>query len=132
MTTAKGFASDDRLSIASDFRSDPVAGEFAGPGANRPHRRIGRNNLPRLQRGREIQSRNSQRLSHLAWTQGFMSGILLSRPPGSDDTLDLVPATFDLVRQLQFLEEYCASHDREDFSDAITALYKRLRQEGKR
>jgi hypothetical protein len=60
-----------------------------------------------------------------------MSGIFLSRPPGTDEALDLAPSSFDLVEQLRFLEEYCAIHEREDFADAVTALYKRLRQEGK-
>jgi hypothetical protein len=39
--------------------------------------------------------------------------------------------TFDVMRQLQFLEDYCARNVSLDFSDAVTALYKRLREEGK-
>jgi hypothetical protein len=35
------------------------------------------------------------------------------------------------MRQLQFLEDYCARNVSLDFSDAVTALYKRLREEGK-
>ncbi|MFT6669876.1 MAG: hypothetical protein ACJAVZ_001338, partial [Afipia broomeae] len=41
------------------------------------------------------------------------------------------PATFDLIRQLQFVEDHCARNVTLDFSDAVAALYKRLRQEGK-
>jgi hypothetical protein len=37
-----------------------------------------------------------------------MSGILLSRPPGMDEGLDLNPATFGLNSQLDFLESHCA------------------------
>ena len=71
------------------------------------------------------------RKDYLAWAQGLMSGILLSRPPGVDEGLDLVPAGFDLFKQLQFLEDYCAHNDTASFGDAVKALYKRLRQEGK-
>jgi len=60
-----------------------------------------------------------------------MSGILLSRPAGVDEGLDLSPTTFDLVNQLHFLEDHCAKNTSLDFSDAVEALYKRLRQEGK-
>jgi hypothetical protein len=60
-----------------------------------------------------------------------MSGILLGRPPGVDEGLDLNPATFGLVRQLEFLEGHCAGDASADFADAVEALYKRLRKEGK-
>lgn len=71
------------------------------------------------------------RRDYLAWAQGFMSGIILSRPPGMDEGLDLNPATFDLVTQLRFLEDHCARNEALDFSEAVEALYKRLRLEGK-
>lgn len=66
----------------------------------------------------------------LAWAQGFMSGILLSRPPGIDDKLDLNPPTFPLLKQLELLRRRCSEMPSEDFADAVEALYKRLRQEG--
>ncbi len=68
---------------------------------------------------------------YLAWAQGFMSGILSSRPPGVDQGLDLAPPTFPLLRQLDFLGDYCARNAALDFSDGVAALYKRLRREGK-
>ena|ERR1700722_8987483 len=68
---------------------------------------------------------------YLAWTQGFMSGILSSRPPSVDEGLDLNPPTFGLIGQLRFLEDYCAKNTSLNFSDAVEALYKRLRKEGK-
>ena len=79
----------------------------------------------------DIKSSPLARRDYLAWTQGFMSAILLSRPPGVDEGLDLNPATFSLISQLQFLEDHCAKNASLDFSDAVEALYKRLRQEGK-
>ncbi|WP_454642802.1 hypothetical protein [Bradyrhizobium liaoningense] len=79
----------------------------------------------------DIRSNPVIRRDYLAWAQGFMSGILSSRPPGVDEGLDLAPATFDVMRQLLFLEDYCARNDSLDFSDGVAALYKRLRQEGK-
>jgi hypothetical protein len=71
------------------------------------------------------------RRDYLAWAQGFMSGIVLSRPPGVDVGLDLNPPTFGLMDQLRFLEDHCAHNDAVDFSTAVEALYKRLRQEGR-
>lgn len=71
------------------------------------------------------------RKDYLAWAQGFMSGIILNRPPGADVGLDLNPPTFGLMAQLQFLEEHCARNETADFSTAVQALYKRLRLEGR-
>ena len=68
---------------------------------------------------------------YLAWAQGFMSGIILSRPPGVDADLDLNPPTFGLMAQLRFLEEHCARNEALNFSTAVEALYKRLRLEGR-
>lgn len=79
----------------------------------------------------DIKANPALRRDYLAWAQGFMSGIILSRPPGVDQGLDLAPKTFDLVSQLHFLEDHCARNASFDFSDAVEALYKRLRLEGK-
>lgn len=74
----------------------------------------------------------ASRRDYLAWAQGYMSGILLSRPAGIDDGLDLSPPTFSLLSQLKFLEDYCAGNGSMDFGDAVEALYKRLRKEARR
>jgi len=79
----------------------------------------------------DVKSNPLVRRDYLAWAQGFMSGVLLSRPPGVDEGLDLSPATFDLINQLHFLETFCAQNTSADFADAVEALYKRLREEGK-
>ena len=79
----------------------------------------------------DVRTNPMLRRDYLAWAQGFMSGILSSRPPGIDEGLDLDPATFGVMRQLEFLQDYCARDVSLDFSDAVAALYKRLRQEGK-
>ena len=79
----------------------------------------------------DVVSNPMVRREYLAWAQGFMSGIILSRPPGVDEGLDLNPATFDLITQLRFLEDLCARNEALDFSEAVEALYKRLRREGK-
>jgi hypothetical protein len=67
---------------------------------------------------------------YLAWAQGFMSGIIVGRPPGIDQGLDLNPSTYPLLKQLEFLRDHCVQHPAENFSDAVEALYKRLRKEG--
>jgi hypothetical protein len=79
----------------------------------------------------DVKSNPSVRRDYFAWAQGYMSGILLSRPPGIDAGLDLNPATFNLINQLQFLETYCAQSTSANFADAVEALYKQLRKEGK-
>ena len=79
----------------------------------------------------DVKANPAVRRDYLAWAQGFMSGIISSRPPGVDEGLDLAPVSFDLIKQLHYLEDYCARNVSLDFSDAVAALYKRLRQEGK-
>jgi len=77
-----------------------------------------------IQRRHRRQPGESKGLSGVA--QGYMSGILLGRPVGIDDGLDLDPPTFSLLNQLKFLEDATM-----DFADAVEALYKRLQREGK-
>lgn len=79
----------------------------------------------------DLKNNPAVRRDYLAWAQGFMSGIISSRPPSVDEGLDLAPISFDLIKQLQFLEDYCAQNVSLDFSDAVAALYKRLREESK-
>src|SRR6266481_412179 len=52
----------------------------------------------------DVRSNPLVRRDYLAWAQGFMSGILVSRPACVDEGLDLNPTTFGLVNQLHFLE----------------------------
>lgn len=47
---------------------------------------------------------------------------------GVDVGLDLNPPTIGLMAQLRFLEEHCARNESVDFSAAVEALYKRLRE----
>ena len=110
--------------IAADakqqLRSEPRLANIVGLGATTCR-----------QFSNDVRSNPNVRLNYLAWAQGFMSGILLSRPPGVDVGLELDPPTFGLLKQLQFLEEYCAPNASQNFADGVEALYKRLRQEGK-
>jgi hypothetical protein len=77
----------------------------------------------------EVQKSPNVQRDYLAWAQGFMSGILLSRPQGIDEGLDLNPSSFGLLKQLEFLRDHCAQTRSEGFSEAVVALYKRLRKE---
>lgn len=78
---------------------------------------------------KDIGPRPELQRDYLAWAQGFMSGIILSRPPGVDTDLNLDPPSFGLLKQLRFLTDHCEHSPTTDFSDAVAALYKRLRQE---
>lgn len=80
----------------------------------------------------DVKSNPNVRRDYLAWVQGYMSGILVGRPPGIDEGLQLNPPIFGLVHQLRFLEEQCAQNTSQDFSDTVEALYRRLREEGKK
>ena len=84
-----------------------------------------------LQFNEDIRLNPSVQRDYLAWGQGYMSGILMSRPPGVDQGLDLNPPTFDMINQLHLLRDYCAENTSANFADAVEALYKRLRREGK-
>lgn len=77
-----------------------------------------------------IDKNPSMQRDYLAWAQGFMSGILLSRPAGVDVGLDLNPQGYGLLKQLEFLRQYCLKNRSRDFSDAVVALYKTLRVQG--
>jgi len=67
---------------------------------------------------------------YLAWAQGFMSGILLSRPAGIDEQLNLLPLAFPLLEQMRFLHEQCTAFPDLSFSDVVELLYKKLRKIG--
>lgn len=105
---------------ARDVRAGPLKATIVGLGAATCRQFID-----------DVRSNPLIQRDYLAWAQGFMSGILSSRPPGVDEGLDLAPPTFPLMRQLDFLSDYCARNASLDFSDGVAALYKRLRQEGK-
>ena len=74
----------------------------------------------------DIERNPAMQRDYLAWAQGFMSGILLSRPAGVDKGLDLNPQEFGLLKQLEFLRQHCAENRSSDFADAVVALYKVL------
>lgn len=101
-------------------RSEPPTRKIVGLGATTCQRFNG-----------DVATNPASRRDYLAWAQGYMSGILLGRPVGIDDGLDLDPPTFGLLNQWKFLEDYCAGNASMDFGDAVEALYKRLRREGK-
>lgn len=64
---------------------------------------------------------------YFAWAQGFMSGALIRAPQGVDEGLDLTPPSFPLQEQVDFLKDFCAKNQDQDFMDAARALYHRLR-----
>lgn len=103
-----------------EVRAEPQVARIVGLGATTC-----------VQFNEDVGSNPAIQRDYLAWAQGYMSGILMGRPPGVDQGLDLNPPSLDLNNQLHFLRDYCANRASENFSDAVEALYKRLRQEGK-
>lgn len=78
----------------------------------------------------EVRANPAVQRDYVAWAQGFMSAVLLTRPPGVDEGLDLIPRNFPLQKQLQFLRTYCAEQPQSDFSEGVKALYRTLRAPG--
>lgn len=64
---------------------------------------------------------------YLAWLQGYLSGIVIGRPAGVDEGIDLNPKDYPLFAQLKFVRDYCLSAPSASFADAIEALFKELR-----
>ena len=65
---------------------------------------------------------------YVAWAQGFMSGLIVRAPAGVDEELDLLPSTFPLARQIEFLRAYCRDNPGRDYSDGVIDLYRLLRK----
>lgn len=76
---------------------------------------------------REIFQNPAAERDFFAWAQGFMSGALIRAPHGVDDDVDLLPQSFPLHRQADFLRSYCSDNPNQDYMDAVRALYHRLR-----
>lgn len=64
---------------------------------------------------------------YVAWAQGFMSGVLIRAPAGVDENLDLLPPTYPLQRQADFLRSFCRNNPDRDYSDGVLDLYRLLR-----
>ncbi|WP_346364419.1 hypothetical protein [Bosea sp. (in: a-proteobacteria)] len=76
---------------------------------------------------RETNGQPDVEKNFFAWAQGYMSGLLLRAPPGVDDDLDLDPAVFPLLKQIEFLRNFCLRNPDADFSDGVYELYRTLR-----
>jgi hypothetical protein len=83
-----------------------------------------------LQFTNDVNQNPAVQRDYLAWAQGFMSAVLLSRPAGVDEGLNLNPPAFGLLKQLEFLREHCVKSPSAGFSDAVEALYRSLRKVG--
>lgn len=108
------------VGLFSELRAQHTTAKIVGLGATACARFV-----------EDINADPTLKRDYLAWAQGFMSGILVSRPAGVDEALNLNPVTFDLAAQLQFLEGQCVKDTKLSFSDAVTSLYQRLRNEGR-
>ena len=76
----------------------------------------------------EIASNPDAEQNYIAWMQGYMSGIMIGRPAGVDEGIDLTPYTFPLVAQVEFMREFCAKQPKSDFADGVEHLYVTLKR----
>ena len=77
--------------------------------------------------GADAAAQPAMERDYFAWAQGFMSGALIRAPDGVDEGLDLAPPSMPLAAQADFLRTFCAANPATDYSDAVRALYHRLR-----
>jgi hypothetical protein len=75
----------------------------------------------------EIKNSAETEKNYIAWAQGYMSGILVRSPVGVDADLDLMPVNFPLMKQAQFLRQFCSGRPTKGFTDAVEELYRTLR-----
>lgn len=64
---------------------------------------------------------------YISWAQGYLSGLLIRAPAGVDETLDLNPPGYPLLRQAEYLRNFCATQPKADFPEAVQELYRTLR-----
>lgn len=76
---------------------------------------------------RETSGRPEVEKNFFAWAQGYMSGLLWRAPPGKDEDLDLMPESYPLLKQVEFLRSFCERNPGADYSDGVTELYLTLR-----
>lgn len=76
----------------------------------------------------EITTNTEAEKTYLAWMQGYMSGIMIGRPAGVDESIDLTPYKFPLTAQAQFIREFCAKQPKSDFADGVEQLYLKLKR----
>ena len=79
---------------------------------------------------REIQEAPVLKRDYFAWAQGFMIGALIRAPEGVDVGLNLIPPSFPLQEQVEYLRTVCAKNQNQEFMDATRALYRQLRKLG--
>jgi hypothetical protein len=65
---------------------------------------------------------------YFAWAQGYLSALLITRPPGVDENLDLTPVSFNVLTQMEYVRTYCRSNPTVGYSVAIEALYRQLKR----
>jgi hypothetical protein len=63
---------------------------------------------------------------YFVWGQGYMSAIMMMAPGGSDDDLNLLPASYPKERQMAVVRSVCAQDPQRSYSHAVRALYRHL------
>ena len=64
---------------------------------------------------------------YLSWAQGYLSAVNLQRAHAGEIVVDMLPAEFDLSRQVAFLRDYCRDLPHRYFDQATIAMYQELR-----
>jgi hypothetical protein len=59
-----------------------------------------------------------------SWTQGFLSGLDQKRAAEGSPPINL--AFWSVLKQGEFIREYCAAHPRNRYGDAVVALFDEL------
>ncbi len=75
----------------------------------------------------EVRDNLALEREYISWAQGYMSGLLIRAPAGVDESLDLNPPGYPLLRQAEYLRNFCATQPKADFPEAVQELYRTLR-----
>jgi hypothetical protein len=73
-----------------------------------------------------IAARPIEEREYFSWAQGYMSGILLSAPPGVDEGLALTSDALPIPSQLAFVKAFCERYPSASYSDSVETLYRAL------
>lgn len=72
----------------------------------------------------EVRGNPATERDYIGWAQGYMSGLLIRAPAWVDENLDLLPPTFPLQKQGDFLHAFCSRAGDAAFTDAVQGLYR--------
>jgi len=63
---------------------------------------------------------------YFIWAQGYMSAIVMMDPGGTDDNLNLSPASYPKESQMAWIRSVCTQDPFRSYGHAVRVLYRHL------